>query len=348
MGCNRNGCTNGGQRMKMTEEFPEYQVAEWVGGLPTDLVTLGGYLLLADLVILGLPDGLVAVRTLFGLPLVFFVPGYAVLAALFPRGRPGDGAGWRLGAGRGLAVRERALYAFGVSIALLPVLAVFLSASGVGFGTVPVVATVTVVVAVAGLVGTARRQRLAEAERFALPVRRWSEGISEALSGSGAVVNGLLAVAVVVAVASVAYGLAAPTGGERYSGFALLTQGEDGQFEAAGYPTTFTAGDPEELVVSVANYEGRPLDYTVVVQLQRVRADGGDVTVLDRTELDRSSTTVEPGDRWRDRLQLAPTTTGEDLRLQFLLYRGEPPADPTAQSAYRHVHIWISVEGAES
>jgi len=35
--------------------------------------------------------------------------------------------------------------------------------------------------------------------------------------------------------------------------------------------------------------------------------------------------------------------TGENLRVQYLLYRGDPPAEPTQENAYRSLHLWVDV-----
>lgn len=37
--------------------------------------------------------------------------------------------------------------------------------------------------------------------------------------------------------------------------------------------------------------------------------------------------------------------TGDELRLQYLLYRGSPPATSTQSNAYREVHLWVNVTG---
>jgi hypothetical protein len=34
---------------------------------------------------------------------------------------------------------------------------------------------------------------------------------------------------------------------------------------------------------------------------------------------------------------------GPDRRVKFLLYRGAPPAEPTADDAYRDLHLWVEV-----
>jgi len=34
---------------------------------------------------------------------------------------------------------------------------------------------------------------------------------------------------------------------------------------------------------------------------------------------------------------------GSDRRVKFLLYRNEVPAQPTADNAYRDLHLWVEV-----
>ena len=37
---------------------------------------------------------------------------------------------------------------------------------------------------------------------------------------------------------------------------------------------------------------------------------------------------------------------GENLRLTFLLYRGQAPQDTTVENAYRELHLWVNVSAA--
>ena len=73
--------------------------------------------------------------------------------------------------------------------------------------------------------------------------------------------------------------------------------------------------------------------------------------MTDRARLDRYSVTVAHNEsEIRERpLELDAGTArefaGEDRRVKFLLYRGEPPADPTAEGAYRDLHLWVQVSG---
>ena len=43
--------------------------------------------------------------------------------------------------------------------------------------------------------------------------------------------------------------------------------------------------------------------------------------------------------------RVAPTATGEDLRLTYYLYRGDAPSDPSEGSAYRTLSLWVDVSG---
>lgn len=39
---------------------------------------------------------------------------------------------------------------------------------------------------------------------------------------------------------------------------------------------------------------------------------------------------------------------GERLRLAFLLYQNEPPAQPTVDNVYRELHLWVNVSAPAS
>jgi uncharacterized membrane protein len=124
----------------------------------------------------------------------------------------------------------------------------------------------------------------------------------------------------------------------------LLTQNETGQLVAEDYPDEFQRGESKPLVVKLTNEEGQTTDYSVVVELQRVEqgSDGG-ARVLEDSQLATFTPTVESGESWRTTHDVTPTMTGENLRLTYLVYKGDPPEDPTTENAYRHVHVWVTV-----
>jgi uncharacterized membrane protein len=166
--------------------------------------------------------------------------------------------------------------------------------------------------------------------------------------------NVLLVASVLLAVGSVAYAVAVPPQGEQFSEFYLLTENEDGELVADGYPTEFVRGESAPVVVGIGNNEYESTEYSVIVELQAVEAVDGNLTaggpnstnetrVVDRERLGELSATVDHNETWQETHDLSPTMTGQNLRVQYLLYRGEPPAEPTRGNAYRSLHLWVDV-----
>lgn len=147
-----------------------------------------------------------------------------------------------------------------------------------------------------------------------------------------------------LAVGSVAYAVAVPKQGESFTEFYLLTENETGGLVAADYPTDFVRGESKPVVIGIGNHEHRRLNYTVVVELQRVQVQNNSTTVLDARELRRFRTPpLADNETWRTTYNVTPTLTGQRLRLVFLLYRGGPPAEPRVDNAYRELHLWVNV-----
>lgn len=319
--------------------------------VPADAVAVIGYTVVVEGVIVSGLSGVTPLRAALGVPFALFLPGYALCSALFPArtapltGR--DGAVLRGPIrGDGLFWPDRVALSFGVSLACLPVVALVLGVSGLGYAPAVVAAALGSVVVSGTVVGTVRRARLPPGDRYRVPYRRWVDEAREALVGGDALDTGLnltLVVLVVLAVGTLGYALVSPPAAESYSGFQLLAEGEDGDLVADDYPREFDPGESRQLYVGIDNHEGSTTRYTVVAELQRVETAEGSVSVLERERLDRFSATLDPGERLRERRTVAPDTTGEDLRLVYYLYRGDAPADPDGSSAYRSVYLWVDV-----
>ena len=102
------------------------------------------------------PNG-TPVRVVLGLVLVLFLPGYSLIAALFPGRDDLGGAGW-------IAL------SFGLSIAVVPLLGLALNYTPFGIRLVPVLVGLSVfAVLVAGIAGV-RRCELTEGDGSALEI----------------------------------------------------------------------------------------------------------------------------------------------------------------------------------
>jgi len=354
--------------------------------LPADLATVV-VLTLATVLAATLPVvEETPLRVVLGLPYLLFLPGYALVAALFPEAGPdrvGDMAddsgdvddgtdGWVAKNGWGDSAAdddqsgtddtatgtpgvddagidgiERVALAFGTSIAVVPLVGLVLNFTPWGIRLVPILAGVSGVTLACTAVAARRRWALPADERFRVPYRQWYRAAREELfapeTRTDGALNVLLALSMLVAVASVGYAVAVPKEGESFTEFYLLTEGEDGELVADGYPTEFVRGEGQPLVVGVGNNEHEPTTYTVVVQLQDVDVVDNETRVRDRRELDRFGTRLAHNETWHHPYEVTPTMTGTRLRLQFLLYEGDAPANPRVENSYRDLHLWVNV-----
>jgi len=143
----------------------------------SDLLLVVGYAVVMDAILIdGGLDG--PLRVLLRFPLLVFVPGYGLLAALFPRqyrAVPGKRSFAEVGRGA-LSASERATLSFGASVALLPLLALALELLGVGFGSTTVVAALSVFLFAVVVFALIRRLRVPESERFTGSLLAWGRG----------------------------------------------------------------------------------------------------------------------------------------------------------------------------
>lgn len=294
-------------------------------------------------------------RVAFGLAFGLFAPGYAFVAAMYP-----DGDGRSTGAvhrnseerrstGRGIDGLTRLVLSVGSSVVVVPVLGIALTFTPWGIRPWPVFAVVGAFTVVCTAVAVRRRRALPAGERFVVPYREWLAAGRRGLSGdAGAdgLLNVLIVASVLVALASVGYAATVPQEGDQFTEFYLLTQNESGDLVAEGYPSTLTVEEPEPLHVGVENREHETIEYTVVVQLQRVAVEDDAETVTERDELDRFTLTLDHGETSVEEHDVTASDrmAGEDRRLTFLLYAGDVPETPTRENAYRSTHIWVDVE----
>ncbi|WP_224332691.1 DUF1616 domain-containing protein [Haloprofundus halobius] len=170
---------------------------------------------------------------------------------------------------------------------------------------------------------------------------------------SVSIANVVLAAAVVFSVGAVAYSVGAGGESSQHTELYVLGENEDGTADASTYPDELVVGEPTRLTAAVDNHERTAQSYTLVVQLDRVNPDAESESGPVVTATQRVGTyerTVGAGETWRisNRIVADESVVGDRVRLTYLLYRGEPPREPTVENAYRTVHIWVSVDDTAS
>ncbi|MFP8954050.1 DUF1616 domain-containing protein [Natrialbaceae archaeon A-arb3/5] len=318
--------------------------------LPTDLVGTAGFVLAAVTLLAVVDVSSTLVRAAIGFPLLILVPGYATVSVLFPRSAAANQTrdeSTLLGRD-GVTNVERAALAFGVSVAVLPLLGLLIAASPWGYATPVVVATVAGYSLLALGAAAVRRLRLPPGERYRFSLRRSVGAVHAAIFDTKTTVhtgvNVLLAVSLLVALTTVGYALVAPQQGEQYTSLEVLTEDESGDLVASDYAGNVTAGESLSLTVGVENQEGADREYAVVIQEQWI-SDG---EVIDRTDANQTEYAVDDGESVRESHDVTPAAESGDVRIAVLLYEdGDVPDTPTTDNAYRYGYVWTEVVDGE-
>lgn len=321
--------------------------------VPIDLVFVLAYLGVVDALLLvdtlGGPAN--PLRVLLMFPVLFFLPGYSLAAAAFPRvaptrrGSEGPSLLDRVKQpAEGLDNTERAALGFGLSFALLPVVGLFVAATPGPISAQGAVLALTIVTAFFSVVAAVRRWRLDPEERYELPFSRWREVLGTATSGStlDVALSVVLALAVLAAMGAGALAIAAPQDGTSFTNYGIGTINDSGEFVADDYPTDWSAGESQTMAFQVANHEDERVNYTVVVQMQRISEDG---RVVELAELGRFNESLGADRTWTQQHRIQPALEGDRLQVVYLFYKGDPPATPTRFNADEYVYFWTNVSG---
>ena len=296
-------------------------------------------LLVATNVVLFVVDVPEPVVWVLGVPFLLVMPGYAIVAALFPEdtGRTRRSEAAQPWHEPDLLVRTG--LALLLSAVVLAVVGTLLGILGV-LNLVTAALTISAVTLIALGFAAARRQRIDPATR-AMPLGRESRTWNRIRAGSTAQ-NAATVLALLVLIGTLGFTAAAPSTGDAFTEFYVLSEDENGTLTASDYPETFSSGEPETLYVGLENQEHETKTYEVVMLAQAVDDDG---SVIIQQEVDRFDTELEHGENTTVERDVQPTIVGEEIRLRILLYEDEAPGDPGVETADQSLHIWIDVEG---
>jgi len=278
-------------------------------------------LLLLGLIALGvegLPAPLPLLRLFLGLFFVLFVPGYALQAALFPSDVERD-----VGSGGGLDGPERLALSFGLSVAVIPPLALILDWLPWGIRLWPIVVGETFVIITCSAVALWRRSRLPPVERFVLKIDVDARGWWRAQDRTNRALYGVLAAALLLALFSAAAIILLPKPGQQFTEFYVL--GPEGLAES--YPREAAPGEQLTVTAGIANREGVAAEY-------RIEVRAGELTIGQAGPI-----RLEDDEVWEEPIHYALAEPGDDQEVDFLLFYdgGEEP--------YRSLRLWINIEG---
>jgi len=260
-------------------------------------------------------------RIILGLPFLLFFPGYTLMVALFPKKE-------RLGG------VERVALSFGLSIAVVPLVGLILNFTPWGIRLAPILISLAVFIIAASGVAWYRREKLAPEERFTvsfnfrLPLfQDWQKQ-----SMADKVLSVVLVVAILGAIGTLGYAIAAPKVGEEFTEFYIL--GPHGKAE--NYPTELKVGEEGKVIMGIVNHEQEWASYKVEVWIDGEKAK----LRIDGEDRDEIIVELENEGKWEKKVGFVPQKAGEKQKVEFVLYKdGEPYFEEP-------LHLWIDVEEA--
>lgn len=323
----------------MTDRKTEDALAEMADpkNLPKDLIVIGIWLILAIATIYIPFINETFVRVIFTVPVILFIPGYVLIAALFPEKKSIDGI-------------ERFALSVGLSIAVVPLIGLVLNYTPFGIRLDPIVISLTLFTVIMMIITFYRRARLPKDNQFKVPFEKVKPAIKEELFPKNQkkfdkALSIILIIAIIAAVITTVYVIAFPKDGEKFTEFYIL--GEDKM--ADDYPEKFDAGSPQFVWIGINNHEYRNVSYTVDVLLMNAAWDNTTNTsvIYSSEPLDRFSLSLANDEEYLEMYNFSVASTQYN-RLEFLLYNETVPqmtasAEDKMSSAYRDLHLWIKV-----
>lgn len=135
---------------------------------------------------------------------------------------------------------------------------------------------------------------------------------------------GALLISIIASIGAVAYAVATPRVGESFTEFYIVGPGG----MAGDYPQELALGEEGTIIVGIVNHEHQATAYSI-----EVRIDGEQVQEIGPINLAHEG-------KWEEPVTFVPSKAGEDLKVDFLLYRDDE-SEP-----YRELNLRLDVKDA--
>ena len=250
-------------------------------------------------------------RIALTVPFVIFFPGYALVAALFPK--KGD-----VGAIESIAL------SFVLSVTMSGLTGLILNYTPWGITPTSLIISFSSFVLVTSAIASYRRWLLPKEQRFgprlrlSFPSWRGQSRLDQALTLT-------LALSIIGAIGLVAYVIVTPKVSERFTEFYIL--GPEGT--ATDYPLELVLGEQGKVILGIINQEDQETAYFVEVRIE-------EDTVREIGPIGLASE-----EKWEQEVAFAPLKVGEEQRVDFLLFKAEE------SQPHHQLQLPLNVRGAE-
>jgi uncharacterized membrane protein len=293
------------------------------------------------------------IRIILGVPFILFIPGYVLIAALFSYIKPGSR----------VTVIERIALSFGVSIAIVPLIGLGLNFSPWGIRLEPMLLSLSVFIFGFGLFAMYRWYSTAPDERFSISI---DVKLPVFKNRFDKIVTILLAALIIISVILLLYVILVPKIGEKFTDFYVL--GPSGKAE--DYPQNLSEGENTTVVIGISNHEYRDVTYTVQIWILNQSTYYNETEGTNKTRIEQMwfvdeispielghvpidiDSPIEP--QWQYNYSFSIQKQGA-FKLVFLLFTTPTEhytpyedykniADQVMSSAYRELHLWITIK----
>jgi uncharacterized membrane protein len=284
---------------------------------PSDLLLVAGLVIITDIFVLIPVLNETFIRTAFSLPLVLFLPGYALIAMLFPEKN-------------GLEAMERIALSVGMSVAVVPLIGLALNFTPWGILEIPLLVSVSLFTLFMCGLAQMRRIRLPEDKRFEVSFTNSSlflaaEFLEKPESKTENTLRIFLALSFLVLIGTATYITLVPQENEAFTEFYILGP----ERMAENYKTEYIQGESGTYIIGITNNEYQTMNYTMEIRLENKSLPLPEN--LQNIKLDHNSTLEEP-------FEITPSIEGKDMQLEFLLFNETEKNIP-----YRDLRLWINV-----
>lgn len=278
-----------------------------------------------------------SIRVLLALPLVLFIPGYALIAALFPTDEDLD-------------LIERIALSFGLSIAVVPLIGLGLNYTPWGIRLDPIVISLSLFTIIMVLIAQGRRAMTDPDDRYRFPADEIMAGIREEFfpnegNRTDKILSIILLISILAAIGTTIFVIVFPKEGEKFTEFYILGE----KRMAADYPDRLFIGEEYPMYIGVGNHEYRNVSYTIEVhQITMETDESGNVSYITRMNMtDRLSVAVPHNETVTLPYNLTAADKGYN-RIEFLLFNESVPDRSVwgmerINQSYRDLHLWVKV-----
>lgn len=279
--------------------------------IPSDILIILIWILITGIFIIipELNDSLI--RTILGIPMVLFIPGYILIVTLFPKKNDLD-------------IIERIALSFGLSIAIVPLLGLLLNFT-FGIRLIPILITLCIYTTILAITAIYRRRKFPEDVQFSVQFSKIYDIINNEINTpkgkTDKILIIILTISMILAVGMVIYVITMPKIGERFTEFYILNSSSG---KADNYPTKLSVDTDATLLVGIVNHEYSTINYTVQID-------------LDKNILASRNLTLNNNDTWEKNISFVLGKKGTDMKLEFLLFKENNFSAP-----YRELHLWVN------